>query len=41
MASPAADLVVLDTLGMLYAHGHGIGDIAWSASASSTCRCRR
>jgi hypothetical protein len=25
MASPAADLIVLDALGMLYAHGHGIG----------------
>jgi hypothetical protein len=24
MASPAADLIVLDTLGKLYAHGHGI-----------------
>jgi hypothetical protein len=22
--SPAADLIVLDTLGKLYAHGHGI-----------------
>jgi hypothetical protein len=24
MPSPAADLIVLDTLGKLYAHGHGI-----------------
>jgi hypothetical protein len=24
MASPAADLIVLDTLGKLYAHGHGL-----------------
>ena len=24
MASPAADLIVLDTIGKLYAHGHGI-----------------
>jgi hypothetical protein len=24
MRSPAADLVVLDTLGKLYAHGHGL-----------------
>jgi hypothetical protein len=24
MASPAADLIVLDTLGKLYSHGHGI-----------------
>jgi hypothetical protein len=24
-SSPAADLIVLDTLGKLYAHGHGIG----------------
>jgi hypothetical protein len=23
--SPAADLIVLDTLGKLHAHGHGIG----------------
>ena len=25
MPSPLADLIVLDTLGKLYAHGHGIG----------------
>jgi hypothetical protein len=28
MASPAADLIVLDTLGKLHAHGHGLGGIA-------------
>jgi hypothetical protein len=25
MPSPGADLIVLDTLGKLYAHSHGIG----------------
>ena len=33
MPSPAADLIVLDTIGKLYAHGHGL---------SGYCRpCRR
>jgi hypothetical protein len=31
MPSPAADLIVLDTLGKLYAHGHGL---------SGHCRAR-
>jgi hypothetical protein len=37
MASPAADLIVLDTLGKLYEHGHGI---TGHAGATSPYRSR-
>jgi hypothetical protein len=35
MPSPAADLVALDTLGKLYAHGRGIGGRCCGYGASS------
>jgi hypothetical protein len=40
MPKRAADTIVLDTIGKLYAHATGSAAIASFASASSTCRCR-
>jgi hypothetical protein len=37
MPSPAADLIVLDTLGMLHAHGHGL----FSVVAASVLELRQ
>jgi hypothetical protein len=41
MRRPAPDLIVIDTLGKLAAHGHGGGGgIAARAGISSRSRCR-